>query len=319
MKKPICIFTSDWHIWGNPTLFRNAEEDWFSVMARPLRQIRRYQKLNGYIPVFVPGDIFDFYNARSEVVNWLIKQMPKNVWAIPGQHDLQNHNYDLLEKTSFWTLVEAQVLNFADPEQDWLLQPTMEGKTVIQLVTKPWKYTREAPVRSSLADLTIYMAHQYIYAGRDTCYGEVDKSCHISNSKDFLKDVDVAVFGDNHIPFISKIGKTKVVNCGTMIRRKVDERSYETGFVVLYDDFSLEKIPFDTSKDQFSKITITKQDEEKHEKLAAELLDELRASGNESVDFQQELERYMESKSFSKKSKKIMTEIFTKYRENKDE
>jgi len=258
MKKPCAIFTSDWHIWGRPPIWRSAEPDWFKAMDRSLRQIRRYQKLNEDLPVIMPGDIFDFYNPPPEVVNWLIRKMPKNVYAIPGQHDLQNHALDLIEKTGFWTLVEAGVVHFIPANKSEIVS-TISGGPLLQIASKPWGCEELNELKkSNLAEIFVFIAHQYVFKDASTSYVGADKSANISCSKEQLKEVDVAVFGDNHIPFLGKVGKTKVVNCGTMIRRKIDERYYETGFVVLYDDLTLGKIPFDISKDNSLKFQFQK-------------------------------------------------------------
>lgn len=315
MKRAVAIFCSDWHIWGRPSLYRSVEPDWFAAMARPLRQIKRFQKLNGNPIVFVAGDIFDFYRPEPEVINWLIRNMPKNVWAIPGQHDLQNHVYDLIKKTGFWTLVEAGAINELTAEGiEFTLDD--EGKTM-KAFGKAWGVEPPQNMGCGSADFIVYLAHQYIYDTDATKYTDAPKEMNVKKLKETLRGVDVACFGDNHIPFTCKVGKTQVINSGTLLRRKVDERNHEIGFSVLYDDGTVERELFDVSKDQFAQITITKKDEEKHDKLAAELLQELEELDTMTVDFEEELTRYIDNNKYSKKQKAMIAKTFTKYREGK--
>lgn len=314
MKEAIAILTSDWHIWGTAPLYRADEPDWFKAMERPLRAIKRFQKQNGDIPVIIAGDIFDFYNPPPATVNWLMRKMPRNVYAIPGQHDLQNHKLDLIEKSGFWTLVEGGKITYLNPD----FENTVEVKGFeVKIVSKPWNYEPAIPEKGDV-DILLYVAHQYIYSNQQNCYIGADEKGDISKQQDFLNEVDVAVFGDNHIPFnytLKNSKKTKIVNCGTLLRRKVDERQNEIGFTVLYSDCSVEKILFDTDKDIYSVITGKKKDDTQEEKTA-ELLKELEQLDTISFNFEDEINRYLNKEKRSKNEKNIVTEIISKYKEN---
>lgn len=310
MKKPIAILTADWHIWGTSPLFRAAEEDWFSAMRRPLRQIRRFQKKNNDIPILIAGDIFDRYNPPPETVNWLMKNMPPNCYAIPGQHDLQNHNLELIEKTGFQTLVEGGKLQALNAWEDAIIDI---DDFELQIAAKPWEQEREIPKKEDGVDCLLYLAHQYVYCGQGTHYQGVTSDHDIKKLKEILNEVDIAVFGDNHIPWESTLKKTKIFNCGTLLRRKVDEREYRTGFGVLFDNKTVERIFFDTEDDKFSQCIITHNDQNESNKITAELLEELEKLDTISADFRVALERELDRCKCSKTVKQISKEILDNY------
>lgn len=308
------ILTSDWHIWGTAPLFRSEEQDWFKAMERYLREIKRFQRKNGDIPVIIAGDVFDHYNPSPIVINWLLERIPNNVYAIPGQHDLQNHSLELIKKTAFWTLVVSGRISYLEPEATNLIKI---GDKTVNIISKPWNYEVQKPEQCD-ADIQIYVAHQYIYSNQKTCYIDAPEENNIDKQVDFLNFVDVAVFGDNHIPFTYQLDndrKTKVVNCGTLIRRKVDERSTDCGFYVLYDDLSIEKELFDLSKDVYTSI-------EKNNKIVdssntEELLKELQNLDTISFDYCDEIKKYLTQK---KEAKQLayMEQIFSKYRDSRE-
>lgn len=315
MTRPVAIFTSDWHIWPTAPLYRAVETDWFQVMSRPIKEIKRFQRKNDGIPVFIAGDIFDYYNPAPEIINWLMKNLPQNCYAIPGQHDLQNHSLDLLTKTAFWTLVQSKKINYLDPAETHIIQ---SNDIRIQVESKPWKAEVARPTKLKDIDCLVYIAHQYIYAGQKTHYQGAPTTADINRQKSFLEEVDVAVFGDNHIPFQYKVGNTQILNCGTMIRRKVDERHYPVGYFVLYDDLTVERKEFDTRKDLFSNIELRpNKDKKDSEKIAAELLKELEKIDTISIDFEQELFKELEKNRSHEEVKEIAIEIFNKYKEEK--
>lgn len=312
MRRPVAIFTSDWHIWSTAPVYRSAEADWLTAMLRPIKEIKRFQKKNGNIPIFIAGDIFDYYNPPPAIINWLMKNLPSNCYAIPGQHDLQNHSLDLLNKTAFWTLVQAHVIRYLEPDTYHMVE---HDGFIMQIYSKPWQVDVTAPHKYGQSDCLIYIAHQYIYAGQKTHYKGAPQSASIDKQSDFLQEVDVAVFGDNHIPFKYTLKSTQILNCGTLMRRKVDERSYPVGFFVLYDDLSIERQAFNTDKDVFAVIeqdTQTTTDKS----VVQRLIDNLNDIDSDNIDFEEELNRELQRSRCPQPVKDICKQIFNEYKDS---
>lgn len=311
MKQMVAAFGADFHFWPNPPIYRSAEEDWYAAMDRPLRELRRLLKKNN-IPFFVAGDAFEAEDPDFELANWLMDKLPEKTFAIPGQHDLNYHNLDLIKKTAFWNLVMSGTIGYLYPEESHRFE--VKGK-VLQVQSKPWGFEIEKLEKEEDADIFIYLAHQYVFKDRETCYSQVSEDKNVSHLKKLLKQVDVAVFGDNHIPFSATVGKTQILNCGTLLRRKVDERKIKTGVWLLFDDLSVERYEFDQSKDVFLEMNLKQDLTKEEEKFAAELLKELEELDTISVSFQEEILRYMEKEKFSKVIVQKIKEIFKKYKE----
>lgn len=249
MSRPIAILTGDWHVWGRAPSYRSLEQDWLGVYARAFDKMKAIQRRFGNIPVLLAGDVFDYYNPPPEIINWLISNMPKNVCAVPGQHDLQNHSLELIRKTGYWTLVEAGAIWHVGNVNT--VYSIVSGKMVLE--GAGWNAIAEPPQFPRVeGEARIFMAHRYVYSSSANSYQGVDESRNISHLEGFLKTCDVAVFGDNHVPFTARAGDCLVVNCGTLLCRKADENIRDAGFYVLMDDFSVKRVWTGDDKDVFS-------------------------------------------------------------------
>lgn len=319
MNKACAIFTSDWHIWHYPPVFRSEEENWYKAMARPFFEIKKYQKeqknlwwkedVEYDIPVLVAGDIFDHYNPIPQAINFVLERIPENCFGVPGQHDLENHVLENIEKTAFWTLVKVGKIRMIN-QGDFLLVPEAN----LEIYFSPWGGDIENIKPKPSPFKKVLVMHKYVWFDEKTRYGGTQKpSGQLSGLMEQLQKFDVAVFGDNHIPFRCKIGNCQVVNCGTLLKRKRDERDYKTGFCSLMENGEIEFHPFDTSKDKYFEVEDPTKDMEKID--AEEFLNELNSLNDCEVDYRQNIENAIHGKSNG--VKKVFAQIFNEYEQEK--
>jgi DNA repair exonuclease SbcCD nuclease subunit len=109
----IAILCSDIHLSERAPIARAVGQDWFTVQKRYLDQLRELKEKHNAI-LIVAGDVFDYWKSSPELINFAIVHMPE-CYAVPGQHDLPNHNYNDLHKSAYWTLVEAKIIKHLDP------------------------------------------------------------------------------------------------------------------------------------------------------------------------------------------------------------
>ena len=316
MKKAIGIATSDWHLWHTAPVWRSNEKNWLKAMDRQLNQVFK-AAIDNHCPIFMGGDVFDHYNPVPETVNFLLSRIPLDlkIYAVPGQHDLEHHvlTMESLGKTGFEILRDNAIIcplfNMYTKE----LEYRHNAEDFVTIYFAPWgtdisKIEVDPP---NPKFKQILVAHKYVWFDDSTKYGGQDiPSGKLSGLKETLQKFDFAIFGDNHIPFRKKIGKCQVINPGTLVKRKIDEKDYKTGYTIMFNDGSIEFHEFDTSEDVYLEIQVTEQSS--LNVSSREFMNELRAMEGEEIDYRTEIEKKLDGMNRPDMEKQF-TEIFDKY------
>lgn len=312
MKKAIGIATSDWHFWHVAPVWRSNEKNWLEAMGRQLHQVVD-AAIENQCPIFMGGDVFDHYNPVPETVNFLMSHLPEDVevYAVPGQHDLEHHvmTEESMKKTGFEILRETSLI--APLFDIQFLSPTTRSKCMVYFA--PWGTDFSTiHVEDKPNTINILLAHRYVWFDENTKYGgaDVPEGKLTGSFKTWLQKFDFAIFGDNHIPFRKKIGKCQVINPGTLVKRKIDERDYKTGYTIMFDDGSIEFHEFDTSEDKYLEIQVTEPSN--LNVSSREFMDRLRAMEGEEIDYRTEIENKLRDMNRPDMEKQF-TEIFDKY------
>lgn len=280
-----------------PPLARSVEKDWMSVQtgyAKQLYSLSRVQEITEHglrireIPVVVAGDYFDKPTPPPELVNWAIAHMPF-VYGIPGQHDLVNHSYKDLKKTSFYTLVQAGKIKLLKPGEP----VDIMGPTPIRLHGFPWSHMAVPLEKPCDIAIDIAVIHKYVWT-KNTGYDGAPPEARLNRLTGSLRGYDVAVVGDNHSPFRSTQGRCLVYGCGGFLRRKSDERKHRPSVGLLRADGTITRHYLDVSRDKFLE---PKDVEEVLDRIGVEtFVEELLALGTAAVDFAGVVERLLERK-----------------------
>ncbi len=231
-----------------PPLIRSCESDWFTVQECYLIQIKRLiAQYNA--PCIVAGDLFDKWNSSPYLINFLIRTMPV-VYAIPGNHDAPLHSYDDMHKSAYQTLVAAGVVR--DLSND---TPTcIDG---LRIYAFPFGFeVRHCLDSPPLEGLNLAVIHSYIWTAKTGFPGAPEQN-RLSEWQQRLQGYHAAAFGDNHQGFLATKGDCKVINCGTLMRRKADERDYRPGVGLLYASGKIERHYLDCSQDRFLAPEVT--------------------------------------------------------------
>jgi hypothetical protein len=197
------------------------------------------------VPVIVAGDVFDRWDAPPELVNFAIRTIP-HIYAIPGQHDLAYHRYEDIKRTAFWTLVEAGKITTLRPGN-----PIEKGG--IRIHGFPWGFpptpNEDRGKRGVLLDLAV--VHSYIWID-GSGYPNAPEDKRLRTYAKGLRGYDVAVFGDNHKPFLSASDKRcTVVNAGGFMLRRSDD-NHDPSAWLLKTNGIVHRVRLDTSKDVYA-------------------------------------------------------------------
>jgi hypothetical protein len=180
------------------------------------------------VPILVAGDIFNHHKPSPYLLSWALRNLPDNIIAICGQHDLPNHNLGNIEKSGIQVLAEAgkiRVLNTTRPFHDKSFNFSITGFS--------WGTTK-AGARNVCSVPQVALLHHLVYQGKppfpgaETCGG---------TAKVILKSMPgfrLVLCGDNHQSFVEHCGDSVLVNPGSLMRTTSAQRDFKPS-VYLWD------------------------------------------------------------------------------------
>jgi DNA repair exonuclease SbcCD nuclease subunit len=291
----VAIAVSDLHLGETAPAARSAEKDWWEVQRRALLELLSIRSYFPNVPILYAGDIFNKWNPRPEVINFAIEYLPHG-YAVPGNHDLPYHDYDLIKKSGYWTLVKAGIISNVSPEI--ARQYTINYKSVV-IYGFPHGFKINPRIRHD-GDLHIALVHQYIWSkGNEHKDAPESGYFRVAHTELRYSGFDVGIFGDNHKGFYhtgltSRDGPRKMVpifNCGTFLCRNTDERNDKPRVGLIHVDGTVSTYFMDTSLDRWTIEDIAYS--ESSAEMSKEVLDSLSKMSEASIDFQGAIQRYM--------------------------
>lgn len=290
------------------------------TQAGYLKQLRQLQA-DLKVPIAYAGDIFDRWNAPAKLCNFLIDHLPPG-YAVPGQHDLPYHSWDLIEDSGFMNLCKAKVLTLLEQNKPIILKNSKTKSCYCYIQGFGWKqklvpFDWASTVQHIPDVCKIAIIHKYAHCGESTAYYGAPISDHVSKFEKDLKGFDYAIFGDNHKPFCKKSKKTTFINCGSFMRRKSDERSHMPSVCVIYRSLKGKRIwdryYVDTKADLMLFGPVADKPKSDPEELLGSpdfiqaVLDSYKDSDN-PINFSEAVKVHLKSGNFGKKVVKLVLE-----------
>lgn len=285
---PTFIIGADWHLTEKTPLCR-TDNHWETQCGK-IQFINELQK-KYKIPVLLAGDLFDRWKVSPKLESYAIRNLPDNIIAIPGQHDLKNHNLNLMEETSFNVLSTSgkiKTYNFFSISQ------------VHSLIIKPFNcyihtYPYGVPIKPLNDDpgrqkgaRNIILMHQFTYVGR-TWPGNTS-----TQARKLLKSLpgyDLVICGDNHKTFVVEEDGRLLVSPGSLMRISADQIDH-TPCVFLYyaEDNHVEPVYLPIEKGVVSQAHLVKK-QEKDKRIQA-FVERVKNYKGLSISFKKNLEIY---------------------------
>lgn len=299
MSKPIAVVCSDLHLQDRAPVARSAEPDWFEAMLRPIKKLREVAD-DYQIPVICAGDIFDYWKASPEIINFALHELPE-MYAIPGQHDLPMHQMKDMGKSAFGTLVQTGKIKLLT----YGVKHAIEGALL-------WGYHWGAELRVPKLDrshLNVAVIHKFVWV-KDHGFPGAPDTARAAVFREKMAGFDTLLFGDNHKPFYLE-GRSAdcptVFNHGGFMRRKINEQDMRPALGLLMSDGTVDRIAQDVSQDLFldAKEKVVFEEEER---FLEDFLRELGDLGKTRLDFVEAVKHYLESRDISDGAKKLMLE-----------
>jgi DNA repair exonuclease SbcCD nuclease subunit len=218
-KRPTAILTSDWHLRETTPVCRTDnywEEQW-----RKVDFISDLQKKYN-CPVWNGGDLFDKWKPSPMLLSEASKYLPDNFISVAGQHDLPQHNLDLMYKSGIYNLMINRRLSILQ-NGHWE-QSLGDGRTGFIIKGK------QATVQ-----------HIMCYKGQIPWPG-----CTSPSAIRLLKkypQFDLIVTGDNHQTFTQEYQGRWLVNPGSLMRMDADQVDHKPCVFLWYaEDNSIKQI-----------------------------------------------------------------------------
>jgi predicted phosphodiesterase len=241
----VSIHCSDFHLWDVPPSYRENEPDWWAAMLRPIEQIKALQRKYHGVPIVFGGDLFDRWKPSPELINFALKHLPV-MYGIAGNHDLPNHRLADIERSGYWTMVEAgRVIDLKYGSPHPLNIAVLHG---FPFGTEIKSITNHALDGFNVAVVHAYIwkkNHGYMGASEDKRVGEWERK---------LGGFSHAFFGDNHNAFDYQGRDTWVVNTGCIMRRRRDESTYTPSVWLLWSDGEVSRKKLDCSEDVYTMV-----------------------------------------------------------------
>lgn len=266
--RPLALVFSDLHLSTNRPIAR-AETSWIveqCCLIKGICDIRdQVFKLYEEVPVICAGDVFDsvdLHSSKNRGGAWQILQHMlqrfhnQQLLAVPGQHDLRNHNYEHLEATPYGLLMQAGVIKDLSGLLSWSADPSdncgrkyrlpfaddrkygpvpwLTSWSEIKLCGFAWNATDTGVVAERIGKIDgegaikVAITHQYVFANASTNPGQFTNGNALSVSEEY-EGFDVVFAGDNHTPFAYRRSAKHplIVNCGAMQATTIRQKGHK--------------------------------------------------------------------------------------------
>jgi DNA repair exonuclease SbcCD nuclease subunit len=214
---PTAILTADWHLRETIPLCRT--DDFFKAQWEKVKQVRHLQETYK-CPVLHSGDLFHHWKPSPHLLAQTMMALPQNFWTVYGNHDLPQHNLDLMEKCGLYVLeLSGHVI-------------VTQGNHWGQSLTKDVYFHPER---------MIALWHVMTYKGTAPWPGctDLDALTILENNPSY----DLIITGHNHKSFIEKIDHRILCNPGSLTRQTADQIDHRPCVWFYYADDN-EVVPY---------------------------------------------------------------------------
>ena len=209
--KPDLIISGDWHLMEEERTPPCRLDSIWEAQWDKVKQIKALQ-IKYEIPVFLSGDLFDHWKTSPKLLNKTIEEMPEFVYTVIGNHDMPEHNPDLIYKSGIETLFLTDSLSHFE-----------------KITAFDDEYTGDWGQKNPISSINwqkrkIIISHEMAYQGEPP-YPGAEGDCPSIFRK--YKGVDLIITGHNHKTFTARIGNQLLINPGSLTRHDADQVNHQ--------------------------------------------------------------------------------------------
>jgi len=223
------LYFTDSHLrLSRPT--SRIDEDFLELEFNKLREVFAIAEKESVTFILFGGDLFDRVKPEFKLVNAVVAIFKKNIipfYAVAGNHDLVGYQLKTIENTAFWNLVEAGLITYISEEEDNIFGLKVKGIPFSS--THDFNYVFEKPY-------DVVISHNMIVP-------TVVPFSHMT-VQNIKSNVPLILCGHYHSSFTAKVGETKVINPGALLRMDAIESEIQRSPQVLIVDTLANKFKF---------------------------------------------------------------------------
>lgn len=284
------INASDLHLrWDIPI---SRRDDYLSAQSRKFQFILKLASESP--PLIVSGDFSDKAKPPYDLLYWIMSEIDKagnpDILVVPGQHDMLWHTLKFIDnKTCLGILNKSNFITMLiDQTKPYIFN---------DLVIWPCPYGTQ-PIRQERMKnkINILVWHNMVINKGEELWQE-QKALVSGKLLRQYKEYDLILTGDNHCHFIESYNGRFLLNSGSMMRMKTNQKDHKP-CVFRWDKGNLEQIFLPIEEDVFDDSHIVEK-EEKENRLDGFItkLNEIRPELNEnsSVSFKGNLKNFFQT------------------------
>lgn len=216
MKNVSAIICSDLHLRETAPVCRL--DNWMETMERKYTWLKELQEKYG-VPILCGGDVFDYWKSSPFLLSWALRNLPKDMVTVCGQHDLPAHNLDNLARSGLGVLAEAGKVELLSDSHPIIISDfDVKGFS--------WGSAFEpCDVKDEYAKVAII--HYGVYEDKPHYLGAEN---HGGTAKSVIKKLggfDLIVAGDNHLSFVTRVEQQVLVNAGSFMRTSAAQLDFK--------------------------------------------------------------------------------------------
>lgn len=216
------IITSDIHLREDQPVCR--ADDFWTAQEEKIRWLCGLAKKYD-CPILDAGDLFNHWKPSPRLLQWALRELPPNIFTIPGNHDLPAHSLTRYGESGLGVLEEANkvlVLKSPNPFQ-------VTGNPSFDLHPFPWGMEpAPCPPRRRTAqrmNRRVALIHTMTYHGESPWPGCVDP-----NAEELMEQMagyDLIIVGHNHKPFVLECEGRVLLSPGCLTRQSADQAAHK--------------------------------------------------------------------------------------------
>lgn len=259
------LITGDWHI--DEDKIKTRKDNVLNTCLNKIGQIFQIARNNECQAILQPGDFFEHHRANDFLKQLLISFLKSDLGSVPiytvfGQHDLRYHNSNV-NNTPLKVLQSSGVVSILGEK------PLVYPQDLVNVYGASW-YEDIPKIWDTLIGTNILVLHKMIV---DQKIWEGQEDHTYANLLLAKTKFDLIVSGDNHKHFVARSGKRFLINCGSLLRTRIDQEDHRP-CVYIYDTEPEHGKPFleqvfldvDDFKDVI-RVDEAKREKEDNEKL----------------------------------------------------
>lgn len=251
-------------------------------------------------PLFCPGDVFNTWKPGLTVLGDTIsalRHLPSLFITIAGNHDMPQHNPELLQKSGLGVMKKAGVVFLLDERMPETIGDRMD------VYALPWGASGVICRKSDKNK--VLLAHAMIWKSEAPFPGAEGMS-----AAQFIKrtgrDYRLIISGHNHEHFSLTVGNTTLINPGSMMRQSADQADHKPGYYLLHDDWSLTWVPFIIDPKAVTREHIITETE-KSDRIEA-FVSHIKDNFQVGLSFEKNMEAYFTANRVTDQEKKLILE-----------